>query len=400
MTDKYMKLFKISAISLLVIVFIIAMITPLIGSANTQTSSTQILEMQKRIAELQKQQENSEKKSKQIKQGINTTKVQERNTLSEIKKIENEIDTKDKDLQNLALQIEEMELQVNVTELELQEAENRVASRDQVLKSRVRSMYEDGKVSYLEVLLGATNFADFLNRFEALNLIVEQDFRILKENQQDRELINDKKIELEQHVVYLESLYSQTESIIAQLTEQERKQQVQLSSLNKDIVQLEKQLKEEEEAQKQLIAELNKTIQQFQRIYAGTGVFGWPLDKMQVTSPYGNRKNPFGTGKTEWHNGVDFRASVGTPIYAAEDGVVVLSGWVRGFGWTVILDHGSQITSLYAHNNQLVAQSGQTVKRGQTISKAGASGNVTGPHLHFTIYENGKDVDPSKYVKW
>ncbi len=390
--DKYRKVFVI----LLSLVMAVAIFVPLTTSAN----DADLAALRKQEEQIKKQQAESKKKSEQLQQNISAVKKQEQSTVSEIKILENQIMSKDAELEMLGLQIEETETKEQITKLELEAAEERVASRDTVLKSRVRSMYENGKVSYLEVLLGSTSFVDFLNRFEALNLIIDQDLRILKENQQDREIIYAKKLELEEHKRNLENLFAQTETVKSELSDQERKQKVHLSSLASDREQLLKLLKEEEEEQKKLIAELNKVIQKYQRIYSGTGVFGWPLDSMVVTSGYGNRKDPFGAGTTVWHNGVDFRAPTGTPIYATEDGVVVLSGWVRGFGWTVIIDHGSGITSLYGHNSKLVVKEGQTVKRGDLISNAGATGNVTGPHLHFTIYESGKDVNPSKYVKW
>ncbi|OEF97826.1 murein hydrolase activator EnvC family protein [Desulfuribacillus alkaliarsenatis] len=390
------KHIKRSIFFILAIVLAITLVNPVPSSAN----DAQLRELQRKMDEIKAQQAASERKTQEIQNDISSVRQQERSTLSQIQQVENEIRQKDAELESLSLQILETETQVEITTIELEQAEQRVADRDSILKSRVRSMYENGKVSYLEVLLGSNSFIDFLNRFEALNLIVDQDHRILKENQMDRELIFAKKLELEQHQFSLETLYAQTEVVKEELSEQGRKQRVQLSALQSDRDQLNRLLAEEEAAQQRLIQELNRTLQQYQRVYRGTGQFGWPLDNMHVTSPYGNRTSPFGTGRVEWHNGVDFRAAVGTPIYAAEDGVVALSGWVRGFGWTVILDHGSGITSLYAHNSELLVKQGQTVKQGHTIARAGASGNVTGPHLHFTIYEDGKDVNPSKYVKW
>lgn len=395
MQNQSWKHWKRSLFLVLAIMLAISLANPVPGSANNE-----LAELQKKMDEIKRQQAASQRKTQEIQQNINTVRAQERNTLSQLKQVENQLMEMDARLEDLSLQILETETQIEISTIELKQAEERVANRDKVLKSRVRSMYENGKVSYLEVLLGASSFADFLNRFEALNLIVEQDQRILRENQLDREIIYAKKLEVEDHKGNLQFLYAQTEIVKEELTEQSRKQKVQVSALQKERDQLNKLLAEEEAEQKKLITELNRVIAQYQRVYRGTGVFGWPLETMIVTSPYGNRSNPFGTGRVEWHNGVDFRASVGTPIYAAEDGVVVLSGWVRGFGWTVIIDHGSQITSLYAHNSQLIAKQGQTVKKGQEIAKAGASGNVTGPHLHFTIYEDGKDVNPAKYVKW
>ncbi|OEH87035.1 hypothetical protein BHU72_00550 [Desulfuribacillus stibiiarsenatis] len=363
-------------------------------------SANQMLELQTKMDAIKKRQSESQAKAKDIQQGINSVKQQERSVVTQINQIHHEIELKELELNQLTLDIEQTETQIEITTLELQEAEQRIINRDSVLKSRVRSMYENGQVSYLEVLLGSSDFVDFLNRYEALSLIVEQDFRILKEDQQDRDMIQVKKDEIEEQFAQLQSLKEQAEFAKADLSDKEKKQKVELAELKDNRSSLQKQLDEEEAAQKKLIQELNEVTKQFQRIYRGTGAFTHPVpEHTRMSSNYGTRVDPITGKKGVWHNGVDFAAKTGTPILAAEDGVVILSGWVRGFGYTVILDHGSQITTLYGHASQLLVKEGQTVQRGQQIAKVGSTGNSTGPHLHFTVYENGKDVSPWNYIK-
>lgn len=386
---------KKTIIIVLALLVMVSIVQPPISSANTELDR-----LQKKMDEIKAQQAASEQQSKRLEQNIASVRAQEASTVSEMNRLENEILVKENEMEMLSLQISETETIIEITSIELQAAEQRVADRNGVLKARVRSMYENGKVTYMEVLLGANSFVDFLNRFEALNMIVDQDKRILYEHQADREAVVIKKRELEEHHFDLNNFYASLEEARDDLIENERKQKVQLASLQTDRAALHRMLDAEEAALQRLVNELNETLREFRRVYRGTGVFGWPLDDLIVTSPYGNRTNPFGTGRIEWHNGVDFRAPVGTPIYAAEDGVVVRSGWIGGFGRTIIIDHGSGITSLYAHNSQLLVNDGTVVKNGDKIALAGATGNVTGPHLHFTIYEDGKDVNPSNYVKW
>jgi murein DD-endopeptidase MepM/ murein hydrolase activator NlpD len=98
------------------------------------------------------------------------------------------------------------------------------------------------------------------------------------------------------------------------------------------------------------------------------------------------------------HYGVDFSTSTGTPIKAADGGTVTLSGWYYGYGYTVIIDHGSGVKTLYGHCSALYVSVGEKVYQGQTIAAVGNTGNSTGPHCHFEIIINGTNVNPENYL--
>ena len=115
------------------------------------------------------------------------------------------------------------------------------------------------------------------------------------------------------------------------------------------------------------------------------------------SSPYGYRIHPI-TGTRKLHSGVDYAAPHGTAIYAAEDGVVLTSGWINGYGYTVTVNHGGGYVTLYAHCSKLLVSAGQKVSAGQTIAKVGSTGNSTGNHLHFEVKVNGKAVNPEGYL--
>jgi murein DD-endopeptidase MepM/ murein hydrolase activator NlpD len=119
----------------------------------------------------------------------------------------------------------------------------------------------------------------------------------------------------------------------------------------------------------------------------------------RVTATYGNRKNPFTNRGTEFHKGIDFAGTTGTPIKATGDGVVIFSGWQSGYGKVVIISHGYGITTLYGHNSKLLVEKGDKVKKAQVISKMGSTGRSTGSHLHYEIRVNGRSVNPSSYFK-
>lgn len=126
--------------------------------------------------------------------------------------------------------------------------------------------------------------------------------------------------------------------------------------------------------------------------------YAWPVPgNYRVSSGFGRRIHPITHG-ISMHSGIDIPAALGTPVVASKGGVVILADWFGGYGKTVKVQHDSGYT-LYGHNSTLTVTKGQTVEQGQIISKVGSTGNSTGNHLHFGIYENGVAVDPQKYIK-
>lgn len=127
------------------------------------------------------------------------------------------------------------------------------------------------------------------------------------------------------------------------------------------------------------------------------GIFLPPLETVRVASPFGPRLHPiFGT--VRMHNGLDLDAAAGTPIRAAEDGEVVVADWQNGYGFTVVIDHGNGLATLYAHQPSIIVAKGDQVEMGDVIGLVGSTGWSTGPHLHWEVRVFGNPTDPVPFL--
>ncbi len=126
-------------------------------------------------------------------------------------------------------------------------------------------------------------------------------------------------------------------------------------------------------------------------------IAGRPVSRGWMSSGFGMRADPF-NGRKSWHGGVDFAGREGNEVVAVASGVVTWSGKYRGYGHMVEIDHGEGFVTRYAHNKENKVEVGDVVERGRAIALLGSSGRATGPHVHFEVYKNGRQVDPSSYI--
>lgn len=120
--------------------------------------------------------------------------------------------------------------------------------------------------------------------------------------------------------------------------------------------------------------------------------------RLEVSSEFGLRRNPFGGRNYEMHSGIDFRGPIGTSIYATADGVVVTAQYSGGYGNHVVIDHGYGYETLYAHMSEIEVKAGDRIRRGDLVGALGSTGRSSGPHLHYEVHRNGQAVNPRYYL--
>lgn len=306
-----------------------------------------------------------------------------------------------------------VENDITLNERQLAEAQKRLEGRESVFYKRVRDIYINGRLSYLDVVIGSKDFSDFANRLEVLKRIIDSDITLINEIKKERSEIEAHKQKLEADrakLVELEkaALAKQAEieqkkaerNVVLQKAQNDRATAMQaIEELNASSAQVSAMLKERQAARAAAAAAAAQSSGgqgASDNWVQGTGQLGWPVSG-EITSPYGYRIHPI-WGTTIYHSGIDIGVDEGTPVHAADGGVVVWSGWMGGYGYAVVIDHGNGLSTLYGHNSELAVDEGQSVAKGQVISYAGSTGNSTGPHVHFEVRANGDPVDPMGYL--
>lgn len=281
------------------------------------------------------------------------------------------------------------------TEL-LEQTEADLADKNRMLQRRVRDIYINGQVSYVDVLFGATDFNDLMTRMDILKRIIRHDYDLINE-------VKAKKLVVENTRDQLEKDKAEVEVLVADAAEKRDLMDYRRAQEQELLDQAIYDKETSEQAYEELMAaseEIAEMIRRSQYGYSGAtpgaGGMIWPLGG-PITSEFGWRTHPiFGTAR--FHSGLDIGGDYGLPIYAAAAGTVSYAGWISGYGYTVIIDHGGGITTLYGHNDSLNVSEGQSVGQGQVIAFCGSTGNSTGPHCHFEVRENGEPVSPYGYL--
>lgn len=312
------------------------------------------------------------------------------------------------DVLNDQIGIKEQEIKERAKELA--EAEVVEAEQYELMKKRIKFMYERGGKSSIEMLLNSDSFTEFLNKAEFIGKITEYDRKLLDKYIAAKEDVAMKKAVLEDEnrklLIDKESLRNEQDAMQTLIAHKE----AEIENYEADINNKEAAVREYEAeiaAQDQIIKDLEATILAEKKrlleenkkpiVYDG-GQFAWPAPSYtRISDDYGMRMHPT-LGVEKFHNGVDMASPTGSPILAAYDGEVVAANYSPTMGNYIMIDHGDGLYTIYMHASALLASEGQMVVRGEQIAKVGSTGRSTGPHLHFGVRLNGSYVSPWNYL--
>lgn len=371
---------------------------------NTETNSQSGSNLNtNEINEINQQRDDLKEKLEEANKQLEYVQGEMSTTLLEIQKLSDKIAGYESENAKLGTQLADLEKSINETTSLLSSVTEEYNKKEEQLRERLVTIYEEGELSYLDVLLSSSSLSEMLSRYYVMQEIAEYDNELIDKVAEEKNTIelSQKKLEnettqvkilkarAEQTEIVLKNTKTLQEGYITQLSESEKKINDEIEKYKIENAKLEAKLQE-----------LSSNIEDFQIQYTG-GDMIWPIAKAgtYITSSYGNREHPI-SGIIKLHQGIDIgNAGFGAPAVAALDGVVTYAGWLGSYGNCVMIYHGEGITTLYGHGQKVLTQKGASVKQGDLIMEVGSTGNSTGPHLHFEVRVNGRTVNPLQFVK-
>ena len=358
------------------------------------------------------------------------------NSISEVKRVlDEEAQIAVADFNEKQSALDETLNRIEANEILLLETERDYEKKRRRLERRIRDIYINGQISYIDVLFGAHDFGDFLTRMDLLKRVIYNDVDLLNavlqyksdverlgEKLEDDKILQanqlrlatkakNKKLQVvEQQQALLDrmehdkDLYNQRYDEMMAASKQVEK----LIQESKYRIEAEKVAKAQREAERKARAEREKLAREQKKaeknsegyvetfVPEGNGEMIYPLTG-PITSEFGWRTHPI-FGGSKFHSGIDIGGDCGMEIKAARGGVVSHAGWIDGYGNTVMIEHGGGLVTLYGHNQSFAVSVGEKVKQGQVIAYCGSTGNSTGPHCHFEVRLNGEPVSPYDYL--
>lgn len=360
--------------------------------------------LEEKKADFEQKAENAKRKADVIQEKIDS--------VSEVKRVlDEEAAVAVADYEEKQAALDETVARIKDNDQKLKSVEKDFKVKRKVLEKRVRDIYVNGQISYLDVIFGAKDFNDFLTRMDLFKRIMIQDSVLVNLVLEYRNDILSLNKQLEEDKKSQKDLAWKAEIAKELKLKKVAEQQALIDKMQKDKSVYDKQYDEMIAASKEVERLIQQSKYRAQKpvyrqresdgggssyVPSGSGSMIWPLNG-PITSEFGWRNHPIFGGQ-RFHSGLDIGGDYGLPIVAAQSGTVSHAGWISGYGNTIMIEHGGGIVTLYGHNQSLAVEVGQQVNQGDVIAYCGSTGNSTGPHCHFEVRQNGEPVSPHGFL--
>lgn len=383
------------------------------GFSSTKVEAATNAELQNQIKELQNEEKKLKEQIKALGSSLDNSKARQEALKKQVSNARSQIENLTDQINNLSQKMSAKTTEIESKEKAIAEKEAAISDRFEQLRQRLRAIAKSGNMSKLQMLLSTEEYTDFLIKAKIMERVSENDQLLMDSLEKELQGINEEKEALEKDKAAISEEKKQAEALKKQADNKKKELDSLYAQIQTETKKLQQSLDQQQKELKEMQAEeakIQKLLQQstYTGKYGGGTMF-WPVPTVRnLSSTYGYR-----WGKL--HKGVDIANGpvkiYGQQIVAAADGVVIRAYTADkrggGYGYHVVIDHGSdangkKISTLYAHCSRVYVSVGQKVTGGKTvIALAGDTGNVTGPHLHFEVWENGVAVDPLKkgYIK-
>lgn len=397
---------------------------------NTALAAQKNEELENEKKEVQEKKSELESEISQKEGALDEIKQQQVGVEQEIKRLDLAVGETRSKIDGTKAKIQETKEEIERLEAEMKVLEERIQKRDELIKERMRSLQESGGlVSYVDVLLGSKSFNDFINRVSAVSTFVQADRDIMAEHEADIKLLEENKVEvnsllaqqeeqlkeLDRLEVQLQSQIKEQNKVMSQLKAEEQKMHEELHSLEdvgellaaqEKAIQMEinawNQKQKELEEQRKKAEEERKKAEEAGTTPPPTATAPPAVNSGGFIKPTtGRLTSGFAMRWGKMHFGIDIGKGGrpgNIPIYAAADGTITRSRLESSYGNVIMITHyinGRQMTTVYAHLQERFVGQYDRVQQGQLIGYMGNTGDSTGPHLHFEIYDG--PYSPTQY---
>ena len=391
------KVYSVIAI-IIIALMVLGLFSGIILAGTTANAEGSVDSMQRQLDEL------AQKKEK-LENELNVISEKKETELKKKSIIDEQINATYSEIDVLDQMISTLDSKLDAAEQELELAQQKLDENIELSKQRIRSSYEQGDASILEIIAQSKSLHDLIARVEIIGNITKKDNDVISSVKESRDTIAAKRAEIKEDKEQNEKAASQLESKKQQLEKKQNVSEQLIDDMNSSEESKKRAILEAEAAEAELQNEIRAALSSSSSSSDGTtvvdnGDFRWPLDSKyrNITSKFGYRTHPT-TGVYKLHSGCDISSSgiYGASIYAAKGGTVIKAGYNTGYGNYVVIDHGDGYATLYGHASSLNVSAGSIVSKGDVIAYVGSTGYSTGPHLHFEIMKNGEYNNPLDY---
>ena len=389
-----------TACFLLAIALFLPSAGPLSGASGLDS---RIAQEEARMRVLEKQISEHQKRARQMGE-------KEKGVLTQLNSLDQKKKVTEQRIRVLELKLEKVKNTIAGLRAEVRLTEQELGEMMYVFENRLVDIYKYGGVAEFNLLLSSTTAHEAMETSYLLNRIALQDQAMISEMLQKKDRLIKAAAQMEQQEKELSENTSRLNGERKTFRNEISKSNVFLGKVRQERSLHEQAVKELLQSQKEIQQTVTALMRkkrdeesrnkgrsaQYTYLPSG-GQLSWPVQG-QITSTFGQRVHPVFKTKM-MHTGMDIRAPRETPVRAAGPGEVLFAGWLRGYGQVIIIDHGNNLSSVYAHLSSMSVREGSAVKKGQTIGAVGSTGTATGAHLHFEVRVGGDARDPMRYLR-
>ncbi|MEG2289172.1 MAG: peptidoglycan DD-metalloendopeptidase family protein [Clostridium sp.] len=371
---------------------------------------------------------NAKDKSQNIEKEIENDKAKVADLKENKESMLSEISELDDELQGLYAEVDQLKSQISTSTEKIEELEAKsselkveVEKNKDLMSKRMRVLYKSNGTGYLEVLLNANGFSDFLQKLDTITTVINYNNEVVEEFKANKQELETTLADTTKEKNTLEQAKAVVDGSVEDLNVKKSRKSELMAKVENDIQTSEKLLAQNEAEFNEILNSITAMETAASRPNRGdettpsggngnsssggqttpppstNGLYSITNGtRYSITSPYGYRNGPF-AGEGEFHTGIDIGAPYGSAVTSLKAGTVTFAGVMNGYGNVVVVNHGD-ISTLYAHNSSLSVGVGQSVAGGQQIAVVGSTGWSTGPHIHFEVINSGGSrMDPTSY---